>query len=179
MGHSQPRRLEERIAHECWLALVLLALVLGQVALLPRPLGVALNPLLLLVICQTLISGPASAARWAFYGGLSLDICADSALGSHALAMLAAVLLAALVLTRLSPDNWLLPLIGSVFGALTYYAVLGLITTVLVAPLDPQAYLLVAMVPGVLTVLIPSLPVFLIMRWLEARRRGEVPIDVY
>jgi hypothetical protein len=27
--------------------------------------------------------------------------------------------------------------------------------------------------------LIPSLPVFLIMRWLEARRRGEVPIDVY
>lgn len=179
MGSAQPRRIEERIAREVWLALVLLAVALAQTTLAPRPLGAAPNLLLLLTICQALIAGPANAARWALYGGIALDLCADSFLGTHALALLAAVLMSSLALARLSPGNWLLPLVGVALGSAAYHAVLAMQTTLLVAPVSPRAYALVVAVPGTLMVLIPALPLFLSMRWLEGRRRGEVPIDVY
>src|SRR5215510_8574705 len=179
MGSTQPRRLEERVAREIAVALALLGVALVQAALLPRPLGFAPNLLLLLVVSHALIAGPAIAARWALYGGLSLDLCADTALGTHALALLAAVLVATLMLARLSRGSWLLPLLGVALGAAIYYAVLALIVSVLVAPVQPQAYLLVAVLPSTLAVLIPALPLFLFMRWLEERRRGEVPVDVY
>lgn len=179
MGYSQPRRVEEYIARELVLALVLLGVALAQTTLLPRPLGFAPNLLLMLVICQALLAGPASAARWAFYGGLSLDICASSTLGSHALALLAAVLLDTLMFARLSRGNWLLPLLGALFGTLAYHAVLTTIRTLLIAPVDPQTYLLIVVLPETLVVLIPALPLFLIMRLIEGRRRGEVPVDVY
>src|SRR5512145_1072159 len=99
MGYSKRRRIEERIAREIGLAFVLLGIVLVQTALIPRIFGFATNLLLVIVICQALIVGPTSATRWAFYGGLSMDLCADSLLGSHTLALLAAVLLASLILT--------------------------------------------------------------------------------
>jgi rod shape-determining protein MreD len=179
MGANQPRRIEERIARELWLALALLGLALAQAALMPRLLGVTPNVLLLLTVCQALIAGPASAARWAFYAGLSLDLCADTALGAHALALLAAVLVAALTLVRISRGNWLLPLIGIVLGSLAYHVVLALLTSTLVAPISPRMYLLLVVLPATILVLIPALPLFLSMRWFEGRRRGEVPVDVY
>jgi len=179
MGYSQPRRIEEFAAREVGLALLLLALALAQSALLPRPGDFVLNPLLVLTICQALLAGPAVAARWAFYGGLSLDLCANSVLGTHPLALLAATVLPALVLARLSRRNWLLPLLGVALGALAYYAVFASIMALLVAPIDPRAYLLIVVLPGALIALIPALPLFLFMRWLEMRRRGEVPVDVY
>ena len=179
MGSAQPRRIEERIAREIWLALLLLMLGLAQAALMPRMLGSTPNLLLLLTICQALIAGPANAARWAFYGGLALDLSADTALGAHALALLAAVLVAASILARFSRGNWLLPLAGAVLGSLAYYSVLALLTFLLVAPISPRAYALVVVLPATILVLIPALPLFLSMRWLEGRRRGEVPVDVY
>jgi rod shape-determining protein MreD len=179
MDSSQPRRIEERIAREVVLALGLLGVALLQATLLPHPLGVVPNLLLLLVVCQTLIAGPANAARWAFYGGLSLDLCADSTLGTHALALLAAALVTALTLVRMSRANWLLPLAGATLGALAYHAVLALIVALLVAPIGPRLYLLIVVLPGTLAVLIPALPLFLAMRWLKERQRGEVPVDVY
>jgi rod shape-determining protein MreD len=179
MGYSQPRRLEERVAHEIGLALLLLGVALVQAALLPRPLGFALNLLLLLVVCQALLAGAASAARWAFYGGLSLDLCADAVLGSHALALLAAALLAVALLGRFSRGNWLVPLAGVLLGTLAYHAVMMLIWTLLIAPVNLPAYLPVVVLPDTMVVLIPALPLFLIMRWRESRRRGEVPVDVY
>jgi hypothetical protein len=179
MGDSRPRRLEEYAAREIGLALLLLALALVQSALLPRPGGLALNLLLLLTVCHALLAGPASAARWAFYGGLSLDVCAGSTLGSHALALLAAVLIPVVVLARLSRRNWLLPLIGAVLGSIAYYTVLGLITALLVAPVDLRAYGVVVVLPGIFLGVIPALPLFLALRRLEMRRRGEVPVDVY
>jgi rod shape-determining protein MreD len=179
MGAAQPRRIEERIARELVLAALLLAVALAQTTLLPRPLAAAPNVMLLLVICQALLAGPANAARWAFYGGLGLDLCADSPLGTHALALLVAVLVPSLILIRISRGNWLLPLLGAVLGSLAYYAVLALLTSLMVAPIDPRAYLLVVLVPATLMVLVPALPLFLSMRWIEGRRRGEVQVDVY
>ena len=179
MGSGQPRRVEERIARELWLALSLLAIALAQGALMPHLIGSAPNLLLLLTICQALIAGPANAARWAFYGGLALDLSADTPLGVHALALLAAVLVAAPILARFSRGNWLLPLVGVVLGSLAYHSVLALLTFLLVAPINPRVYALVVALPATILVLIPALPLFLSMRWLEGRRRGEVPVDVY
>jgi rod shape-determining protein MreD len=179
MGDSRPRRIEELATREVGLALLLLALVLVQSALLPRPSGLALNLLLLVTICHALLAGPARAARWAFYGGLSMDICANSTLGSHALALLAAALLPTLLLGRFSRRNWLLPLLGVGLGALVYYVVLGLLMTTLVAPIEPQVYALVVVLPQLLLALVPALPIFLLMRSLRMRSRGEVPVDVY
>jgi rod shape-determining protein MreD len=179
MGAAQPRRIEERVAGELWLALALLGVALAQTTLLPRPLGSVPNVLLLLVICQALIAGPASAARWALYGGLGLDLCADSVLGTHALALLAAVVLPSLVLSRFSRGNWLLPLFGAALGSLAYFVILAGLTALLVGPVSPQVFLVVVAVPATLMILIPALPLFLSMRWLEGRRRGEVPVDVY
>jgi rod shape-determining protein MreD len=179
MGAAQPRRIEERVAREVWLALVLLVVALAQTTLLPRPLGTTPNLLLLLAICQALIAGPASASRWALYGGLGLDLCADSLLGTHALALLVAVIVPALLLSRFSRGNWLLPLLGVALGSLAYHAALALLTALLVAPFGPRAFLLIVLVPGTLMILIPALPLFLSMRWIEGRRRGEVPVDVY
>jgi rod shape-determining protein MreD len=161
------------------LALLMLCVALVQSALLPRPAALTLNPLLLLTVCQALLAGPSNAARWAFYGGLSLDICAGSTLGMHALALLAALLMPALLLVRLSRRNWLLPLIGVELGALAYYATLGLLTDILVGPVEPWSYLLVVVLPSLLLALAPALPLFLIMRAFQIRRRGEVPVDVY
>lgn len=179
MGYSQPRRIEERIAYEVWLALVLLLIALIQSALLPHPLGLVLNPLLVLVVCQALLTTPANAARWAFYGGLSLDLCADSVLGSHTLGLLAAVLLASWTLSWIGRGNWLLPLAGAFLGAIAYNSVLALLWLLLVAPIDLRAYAVVVVLPSTLVTLIPALPVFLIMRWWLRRRRGEVALDVY
>jgi rod shape-determining protein MreD len=178
MGYSQRRRLEEQAARELLLILALLGVALVQTALLPRPLGAAPNLLLLLTICYALVGGVARGARVAFYGGLALDLCASTPLGTHALALLGAAL-ATVLLGWLSRGNWLLPLLGAALGALAYHAVLALITSLLVAPVDPQAYALVAAVPDGLATLVPALPAYMALRWLNGRRRGEVPIDVY
>jgi rod shape-determining protein MreD len=179
MGTAQPRRIEERVVRELWLALGLLGLALAQAALVPRVLGLTPNLLLLLTICQALIAGPANAARWAFYAGLALDLSADTPLGLHALALLAAVLMIGSILARFSRGNWLLPLVGVVLGSLAYHTVLALLTALLVAPISPRLYALVVALPATILVLVPALPLFLSMRWLEGRRRGEVPLDVY
>ncbi|MFO7170192.1 MAG: hypothetical protein DIU80_019375 [Chloroflexota bacterium] len=178
MGFSQRRRVEELLARELLLALTLFAVALAQTTLLPRPLDGAPNLLLLLTICQALIAGPGNASRWAFYGGLGLDLCAASLLGTHALALLAAAI-STLLLSWLSRGNWLLPLIGGVNGALAYHATLGLITSLTVAPVEPRQYLLVAALPDILVTLVLALPTYMLMRWWAGRRRGEVPVDVY
>jgi rod shape-determining protein MreD len=166
------------LARELLLALGLLGAALAQTALLPRPLAVAPNMLLLLTVCQALIAGPARAARWAFYGGVGLDLCAATTLGSHALALLAAAL-ATVLFSRLSRGNWLLPLLGAVAGSLAYHAALALVASLLVAPVAPRDYLLVAVVPDTLATLVAALPAYMLMRWAAGRQRGEVPIDVY
>jgi hypothetical protein len=70
-------------------------------------------------------------------------------------------------------------LVGAVLGSLAYHLVLALLTSVLVAPISPRLYALVVAAPSTILVLAPALPLFLCMRWLEGRRRGEVPVDVY
>lgn len=179
MDSARRRRIEERVAREIVLLLLLAAVAAAQTTLLPRWLGAPPNVLLLLVVVKSILTGPAAAARWAFYGGIALDLCAGSLLGSHALALLAAVLAATLPLARMSQSNWLLPLLGVTLGAAGYHAVLWAQTTLLVAPISAREYATILALPDLLVALIPALPLFLVARWLRGRSRGEVPIDVY
>jgi cell shape-determining protein MreD len=179
MDHRRRRQVEELVIHELLLALGLLALAIVQAALLPRPLGVTPNLMLVLVICHGLIVGPTSAARWALYGGVGLDLCSGGLLGSHALALIAATLASTLPLIRLSRGNWLLPLVGVALGAAAYHAVLALITTLNTAPVDLRMYTLVAALPDAAAALVPALPIYMLLRWQRSRSRGEMAIDVY
>lgn len=90
MGDSQPRRIEERLARELGLALVLLALALVQVTLLTGLAGFSVPILLVLAIARALVgAGTAEPVRglmrglwWAFYGGLALDVLGTMPLGN-------------------------------------------------------------------------------------------------
>ena len=179
MGHSQPRRLEERLFRELLLAAALLAIAAVQTTLLPRPLGFPPNLMLLLVVCYALIAGFGPGTRWAFYGGVALDFCTGGSLGIHALALLLAVCAAVVPLARMSRENWFLPIVGTLFGALGYYLALGVLTAVLAGRLPIRDFLLVAVLPDTLMLLIPALPLFMLWRAWNSRRRGEVPVDLF
>jgi rod shape-determining protein MreD len=179
MGDTQRRRLEEILAREVLLIGLLLGVALLQVGLPPRPIAFIPNIMLLLVVCRAVLLGSASAARWAFYGGVALDLCTSSPLGTYALALLVAALTALIVLAPFSRANWFGPILGSFMASLAYHLVRGLTITLTSAPVDPQSYLLVAAIPDTIATVVPALPVFLMMRWLVERRRGRVPVDVY
>lgn len=179
MGDTQRQRLEELIARELFSALALLGVALAQVALPDRPLAIVPNLLLLLVVCHGLVAGSARGARWAFYGGLGLDIGAGTLFGMHALALLAALMVALLVLARLSRTSWLLPLLGVPIAVLVYHGVLALVLRLTNGPFHPLDYVSVALVPELVATLVPALPIFLAMRWWREQRRGAVQIDIY
>jgi rod shape-determining protein MreD len=168
---QQSRRIEERIVREIGLLLLLLGAALVQVALLPAPFGTPPALLLVLVVCRTLAAGATEGVRWAFYGGLALDVCASAPLGSHALALLAAVLLVHLLSRRLRGEHWLIPIVATFVGALTYEALLALIFTLRVAPLDWRVYAVVALLPAALLAMVPALPIYMLLRQIERRRR--------
>ncbi len=179
MGHSRQRRIEEIVVHEVALFAALFVVALVQTALLPRPFDVPLNLILLLAVCHGLIAGATSAARWAFYGGLALDLCAMTFAGMHALALLTGVIVSTVLVSRLSRENWLVPILGVAIGASMYHAVYVLLLTLLVAPVDFEGYALAALLPDTLIALIPALPLYLVFRWNEDRVRRRVPVDVY
>lgn len=167
----QPRRIEQRLTHEIGLVLLLVVLALGQITLAPKPLGFAPALMLVVVICRSLVAGASSGLRWAFYGGVALDICAGTPLGSHALALLAAVSSVTLLLWPIRGEHWLIPIISVFVGTLVYEGLLAWMYTASVAPLNWSAYAVVALLPSALLAVIPALPVYMVLRqvarWME------------
>lgn len=179
MGYSQRQRLEVIIAKELVLAAALLLIALIQTALPAQPGSFMPNMLLLLTVCQALLAGAGSAARWAFYGGLALDICAGSILSTHALALLAAVMLVSFLLAHLSYSNWLLPLLGVPLGIVIYHVVLAGLISLTIQPINVSNYAIVSLLPDVLVTIIPALPIFLVMRWWREQHPGRVATDLF
>jgi cell shape-determining protein MreD len=179
MDHRKRRRLEEQIAQELLLMVALISLALVQTSVLPRPYAIVPNLLLVLVVCQGLISEPDIAVRWALYSGVGLDLCSGAMLGSHAMALLCAALAATLPLAWLNRNNWMLPLAGVALGSLIYHGILVVMLVIERGWFDVQPYLLVVALPDIAAALIPALPLYLILRWDRARRRGELAIDIY
>ncbi len=172
MGDRRPK-IEERLLLELVLIGGLVLLALAQTTLIPRPLGIAPPLMLVVVVCRTLIgmedsmpdNSLARSLRWAFYGGIALDICAATPLGSHAIALLLASMMVMLLANRLRIGRALLPLLAVLLATVLYEATLGLFYHVLVAPLDWSQHMLVIVLPSVLFALIPALPVFYLLRW--------------
>jgi len=177
VGDSQPRRIEERLARELGLALILLALALVQVTLLTGPSGFSVPLLLVLALVRALVgAGTSEPVRglmrglwWAFYGGLALDLLSALPLGSHAVAQLLAVAVVGLVARRFAVERPLVPLLAVAAGTVIYEVTLYLI--VLPVDSDWQAYALVVVLPSLLLALIPTLPVVAIVHWLTRTNR--------
>lgn len=173
MGDSQPGKLEERLAREVLLILGLVGLAILQATLLLTPLGFPPALVLVLVVCRALVglgantleSDVSAAVRWAFYGGLALDVCAAAPFGSHSLALLAATALVIVFAARLRLGSGLLPLVAVLLGTLVYEVILGLLYHVTVAALDWSRHALVILLPSVLLALVATLPVFHFLRW--------------
>jgi rod shape-determining protein MreD len=179
MGSDQRRRLEEQIARELALAVLLMLLAAVQITMLPRIFGAQPNLILVISVIHALLNGVGSASRWAFYAGIGLDLCSGTFVGTHTLALLTALLVGTLPLRRVHRGNWLVPLASLPLGAAAYYIVLGGLTYLMVAPLPLREYAEVVMLPGLIVALVPALPLYIALRWIHIRRRGEVKIDVY
>lgn len=173
MGDPRPRKIEETLGRELVLIVSMIALALVQTTLLPTPTGFPPALVLILVVCRILLgigSGAPEddlgmAIRWAFYGGIALDICAATPIGSHALALLLAALLAVLLSSRLRIGGALVPLAAVLLGTVAYEITLALIYHLTVTTLDWSRHATVILIPSVLLTLIPTLPIFHLMRW--------------
>jgi rod shape-determining protein MreD len=172
LGDYQSRRLEELLARESGLIVLIGALALAQVTLLVTPLGFSAPLLLVLAICRILLgvgsafpdNGVLRGLRWSLYGGLALDILAGTALGSHALALLLAAVAVAAATRRLRIEGPLLPLIAVLVSSLIYEVILALLLQP--GPIDWVSTARVALIPSLLMALIITLPIFFVLRWI-------------
>lgn len=149
----------------------MVALALLQVTLFQLPLGFPAPIILIAVVCRTLLgtnsafpdNGVSIALRWALYAGLTLDFLTTTPIGSHAFALVLTAALVALATRRLSAERIFIPLLATLCGALLYETVLALLT--LPQPIDWGAYARVVLLPTMLIALIPTLPIFVALRW--------------
>lgn len=180
MGHSQPYKLEERIAYEFFLILGMAMLALVQITLLALPLGFTVDLVLVVVMCRVVVDAsftqPAIAAtfRSAFYGGLMLDMYATTPLGSHALALVIVTIVIFAIIRRFPIENILMPLVAVFVGGLGYEFILGLIHAETLTMINWATYAIVIILPETLIALIPTLPVFVVIRWWAYRHHNAM-----
>lgn len=173
MGDTQHRRIEVRIIIELARIAAMILLALAQTTLLPTFGGLAL-PLVLLVLLSWLlvsiemhgtIAHTALALRLAFYGGLALDLFAAMPIGSHALALMLAVLLVGVLCSWLRVEMLLLALPALVGATLTYELTLAVVYHLTTTPLAWTAYTTAILVPAVLVALPAAVVLYLAVRW--------------
>jgi rod shape-determining protein MreD len=172
---TQPRRIEEIFAREVGLLLLLLILAFAQITLLPRLLGMVPALLLVIVIDWALVVGASIGLRWAFYGGVALDLCASTILGSHALALLLAVVAVLLLVRRIRGEHWLIPITGAFLGTLVYEAVLAAIYTWHGPALEWRTYAMIVLLPSALLATVPALPIYMLLRQIVRRIQDGAP----
>jgi rod shape-determining protein MreD len=173
MGDTRPKKLEEHIIHEFLLILGMVALALAQTTLMPAPFGFPPVLLLVVVVSRVLVgvesdapeAGLMAAMRWAFYGGIALDVCTATPFGSHALALLLAAMLVAVLASRVRTGNAFFPLLGVLVGTLMYELCLAGMYHITGGSVSWQDYALAILLPSMLITLILTLPVFHLMRW--------------
>jgi rod shape-determining protein MreD len=175
---EQPRRLEERLFREVVLAISLATVAMIQVTLLPAPVGFPPALLLVIIVCRVLLgwrlpqpnNAVTRAIRWAFYGGLALDVLAATPLGVHALALTLAATVVAGLTRRFSVDGPLLVLTTMVPAVVIYELVLLFHFWITSTFTEWRTYLIVVLLPSLLMALILTLPTFWLMQWTAQRR---------
>ena len=179
MDNTKRRKIEENIWFEIRIIAFIVIILLIQRLFVPTLFAVPVNIMLLLVVLQVLIEPFGHMARWAFYGGLMLDVLGGTWLGWHAAQLLIAMLVVYLLLARITSEKWILPVAAVLLGGVVYHLVNIIFMWLLISSFSLVEYGVVVFIPELLVLLVPALPVFLLLRWLRSIRRGEVPIDVY
>jgi rod shape-determining protein MreD len=172
MGDTRPKKLEEHIIHEFLLILSMVVLALVQTTLMPAPFGFPPVLLLVVVVSRVLVGIESdtpeaelmAAIRWAFYGGIALDVCAATPIGSHALALLLAAMLVAVFASRVRAGNAFFPLLCVLCGMLIYELCLAVMYHVTGEAVIWRDYALAILLPSVLITLILTLPIFHLLR---------------
>ena len=179
MDNPQRYKIEEIVWHELRTIVLLIVIVIFQKIFLVNIFGASLNLLLLLVVLRTLIEPIVTIGRWALYGGLIFDSMSGAWLGMHSIGLILAVVTIFVLLSRITSENWILPIVAVIIGSLVYHFCNGILLYVLVGNFNILTYITVVFIPGLLIILVPALPVFLLLRWLRSMQRGELPLDVY
>lgn len=173
MGDPQPRRVEVRIIVELARIAGMIVLALVQVTLMPVIGGIPVPLVLLWLLCWLLVqiemqgtlARTALALRLALYGGVALDFLTAMALGSHALALMLAILLAALMCGRLRVGMLVLAIPALSGAVLVYAVVLALIYHSTTIALEWQPYAVAVLAPAIALAVLVGMPLYLMMRW--------------
>ncbi|MFM7678893.1 MAG: hypothetical protein ACKO83_08595 [Roseiflexaceae bacterium] len=179
MDYPKRYKIEERIGYELRAILILFGMVVMQKIIVITWIGLAINLVLLLVVLRVLIEPVTQVVRWALYGGLLLDVTSGARLGVHAIALILAVGIVYVLLSRITSESWVLPIVAVLVGGIVYHLCNALLLMVQFGGYDFLTYLIAVALPEMLMIVIPALPVFLLLRWMRSIRRGELPLDVY
>ncbi len=177
MNENRPK-IEQRVTHQLLLALLLLSVALLQTALAPSLWRFRVDWVLLMVVSWTLLHGLVPGLRWAFYGGVSLDLLGALPVGSHLLALLLCVSAVALLMEPLDHDQPLLVLATLLLAALLYGFTLMLVLHLTGHTLPLYQYSLVVVIPTAIINTIAALPTFALLRWLDRRGRPVVATEL-
>ena len=173
MGDPQPRRVEVRIVIEVARIAGMIVLALVQVTLMPVIGGIPVPLVLLGLLCWLLVriemqgtlARTTLALRLALYGGVALDFLTAMALGSHALALMLAILLAASVCGRLRVEMLVLAIPALAGATLVYEVVLALIYHSTTTALEWQPYAIAVLAPAIGLAVLVGMPLYLMLRW--------------
>ncbi len=179
MDYPKRYKIEERIGYELRAILILFGMVVMQKIIVITWIGLAVNLGLLLVVLRVLLEPVTQVVRWALYGGLLLDVTSGARLGVHAIALIIAVGIVYVLLSRITSESWVLPIVAVLVGGIVYHLCNALLLVVQFGGYDFLAYLTAVALPEMLMIVIPALPIFLLLRWVRSIRRGELPLDVY
>jgi rod shape-determining protein MreD len=179
MDYPKRYKIEERIGYELRAILILFGMVVMQKIIVITWIGLAVNLVLLLVVLRVLLEPVTQVVRWALYGGLLLDVTSGARLGVHAIALIIAVGIVYVLLSRITSESWVLPIVAVLVGGIVYHLCNALLLVVQFGGYDFLAYMTAVALPEMLMIVIPALPIFLLLRWVRSIRRGELPLDVY
>ena len=174
MGDYRPK-IEQRIMRQFGRAALLLSVALLQTALAPTFWRFRADWVLIVVIGWTILRGLIPGARWAIYGGLSLDLLGILPLGSHLLALLCCVIVVATIAEPLDREQPLLLITAMLGASLLYGSILALLLPLTNFVVPWRYYTLVEIVPTAIINTILAIPTFALLRRLH--RRGQPIVE--
>ena len=176
MGDYRPK-IEERIVKQLARISALLLVALFQTALAPSLWRFRVDWMLIVVVSWTLLSGVTAGLRWAIIGGLALDFLSPLPVGSHLLALLLAVIVAALITEGLPRGHGVVPTATVLLVSLLYGAVLALVMSLDGRPVVWARYPLTILLPGALANGAIALPVYLLLERLHRGDRPDIALE--
>jgi rod shape-determining protein MreD len=175
MGDYRPK-IEQRIVQLLARIAGLLLLVLFQTALAPSIWRFRADWVLVATICWTLLGGLGAGLRWAFIGGLTLDLLGPLPIGSHVLALLITIVIAAVVTNGLPQDLQVIPILVVLLASVLYNAILAGVMEAGQRPVIWSRYPITILLPVALVNSAIALPVWHLL--LRVRQGSRPPVVI-